>query len=83
MTPTAFGESLRGGLCVFRHRPILSSSVTAGALLGASFSAMQSTDTDTKRIRVSEPVRNALWERKQGPTDSYDRVLRRELGLES
>lgn len=45
---------------------------------------MQSTDTDTdtKRIRVSEPVRNELWERKQGPTDSYDTVLRRELGLE-
>jgi hypothetical protein len=38
--------------------------------------------TDTKRIRVSEEVRDALWSRKDGPADSYDRVLRRELGLE-
>lgn len=31
-------------------------------------------------IAVSVPVRNALFARKE-PSDSYDAVLRRELGL--
>ncbi|SFH04956.1 hypothetical protein SAMN04488063_0004 [Halopelagius inordinatus] len=34
-------------------------------------------------ITVDERTRDALWELKQGPGDSYDRVLRRELGLDT
>jgi hypothetical protein len=40
------------------------------------------TETNVHRIRVTAETRDALWERKRGPNDSYDDVLRRELGLE-
>jgi hypothetical protein len=33
-------------------------------------------------IRVRPDTRDQLFELKDGPTDTYDDVLRRELGLE-
>lgn len=82
-TPTAFGESRpEGGVCVLRHISCSLARSPPGDCLVASFSTMSTTDTDIHRIRVSSETRNALWERKRGPGDSYDDVLRRELGLE-
>lgn len=38
-------------------------------------------ETASTHIRVSEQTREELWERKQGPGDTYEDVIRRELGL--
>lgn len=42
---------------------------------------MSNSSSSTTTIQVTKATRDAIWELKQGPSDSYDRVLCRELGL--